>query len=241
MAIMSKGITLAYKRFDSTASLYKHSILATNCCLVDESGQKTGDYFNATFTGVTAQSTPYNNVYTMYNNIGYEMTVEYAGKTYKVFGDGVHQGNEFCCEAINNAGEIIHIAMGINDINPPVYVDIVTPEGNFKVLKNLQEIPELGNNAREKVDVTTLADDDKQYEDGLGDTAQDLPFKFLYDRAQFNELNALEGAKEWRVTLPDGETAIFTASPSVKTAGVGVSNPLTYTLTLSVKSKIDFE
>jgi hypothetical protein len=124
-------------------------------------------------------------------------------------------------------------------------VDVITIVNNentdaFATLTNLQEIAELGNNAPEKVDVTVLSDAEKKSIDGLVDTAQDLAFKFLYEKEQFVKLAALEGVKEWRVTLPDGETATFTATPSVKLANAGVSAALSYTLTLSVNSKIVF-
>lgn len=109
-----------------------------------------------------------------------------------------------------------------------------------KTLTNLQEIPELGNNAPEKVDITVLSDDAKKSITGLSDTAQDLAFKFLYEKAQFSELSQLTGSHIWVVTLPDGETATFTATPSVKLAGAGVSAALSYTLSLSVESLIEF-
>lgn len=112
--------------------------------------------------------------------------------------------------------------------------------GTAKTLTNLQEIPELGNNAPEKVDVTVLSDDAKKSISGLGDSAQDLAFKFLYEKAQFDELAELEGSYEWIVTLPDATTATFTATPSVKLAGAGVSAALSYTLSLSVESLIEF-
>lgn len=110
----------------------------------------------------------------------------------------------------------------------------------YTTLTNLQEIPEIGNNAREKVDVTVLSDDVKRSISGLGDSAQDLAFKFLYEKAQFAALAALEGSCEWQVTLPDSTTATFTATPSVKLAGAGVSAALSYTLSLSVESEIAF-
>lgn len=109
-----------------------------------------------------------------------------------------------------------------------------------KVLTNLQEIAELGNNAPEKIDVTVLSDAAKKSIAGLTDTAQDLAFKFLYEKEQFAELTALTDSTEWVVTLPDNTTATFTATPSVKLAGVGVSAPITYTLNLSVESLIVF-
>ena len=112
---------------------------------------------------------------------------------------------------------------------------------SFTTLTDLQEIPELGNNAPEKIDVTVLSDVAKKSIAGLADTAQDLAFKFLYEKAQFETLAAMEDSHEWCVTLPDGTTATFTATPSVKLAGAGVSAALTYTLSLSVESEIVFK
>jgi hypothetical protein len=113
-------------------------------------------------------------------------------------------------------------------------------DGEFVTLPNLQEIAEIGNNAPEKIDVTTLSDDTKKSIAGLADTAQDLPFKFLYEKSEFEAVIALNGSKMWLVTLPDGMKAHFNATPSVKIAGAGVSAPVTYTLMLSVESKVEW-
>jgi hypothetical protein len=110
----------------------------------------------------------------------------------------------------------------------------------FTELTNLQEIAELGNNAPEKIDVTVLSDGAKKSISGLTDTAQDLAFKFLYEKEQFTTLAELDDSCEWQVKLPDGTTATFTATPSVKLSGVGVSAPIAYTLNLSVESLIVF-
>ena len=129
---------------------------------------------------------------------------------------------------------------GVYDEVESEVVAITAPAGNFAELTNLQEIPELGNNAPEKIDVTVLSDGAKKSIAGLADTAQDLAFKFLYEKPQFDTLAAMEGSHEWRVTLPDGTVATFFATPSVKLAGAGVSAALTYTLSLSVESEIVF-
>ena len=111
----------------------------------------------------------------------------------------------------------------------------------FTELTNLQEIPELGNNAKEKVDVTVLSDSAKKSIDGLSDTAQDLSFKFLYDKEQFTTLAALTTSTDWQVELPsEGNTATFSGTPSVKLDSVGVGAALTYTLTISVNTVITF-
>ena len=111
----------------------------------------------------------------------------------------------------------------------------------FTELTNLQEIPELGNNAKEKVDVTVLSDSAKKSIDGLSDTAQDLSFKFLYDKEQFTTLAALTTSTDWQVELPsEGNTATFSGTPSVELDSAGVGAALTYTLTISVNTVITF-
>lgn len=111
----------------------------------------------------------------------------------------------------------------------------------YLTLTNLQEIPELGNNAPDKVDITVLTDDVKKSMAGLGDSSQDLVFKFLYEKAQFNTLVALTGTQDWKVTLPDTVTASFSGTPSVKLDGVGTNAAMKYTLTITVESKIVFK
>lgn len=117
--------------------------------------------------------------------------------------------------------------------------------GTKKTLTNLMEIPEIGNNAPEKIDVTVLTDEVKRSISGLGDSAQDLAFKFLYEEAQFTELSTLTGTQNWEVALPknaDGsyKKATFTGTPSVKLGAAAPNGALTYTLNVSVESKIEF-
>ena len=110
----------------------------------------------------------------------------------------------------------------------------------FKVLTNLQEIPEIGNGAPEKIEVTVLTDNVKRYIAGLGDSGQDLSFKFLYVKEQFQELLALGETHTWQVAMPDGVKATFDAVPSVKFDSASPNNAITYTLTLIVESEITF-
>jgi hypothetical protein len=103
-------------------------------------------------------------------------------------------------------------------------------------LTNLQEIPELGNSVRnrEKIDITTLEDDEKKETDGLLEAKADeeITFKFLYDKAQFTTLNGLTEKQSWAVVLPDGAVCTFDGTCKVKLDGAGVSAALTYTLTI---------
>jgi hypothetical protein len=110
----------------------------------------------------------------------------------------------------------------------------------FKELTNLQEIPEIGNGAPEKIEVTVLTDEAKKYIAGLGDSGQDLSFKFLYVKEQFQELIELNETQSWKVEMPDGVMATFDAFPSVKFDSASPNNAITYTLTLIVESVITF-
>lgn len=110
----------------------------------------------------------------------------------------------------------------------------------FIALTNLQEIPEIGNGAREKIEVTTLADDNKQYIAGLGDSGQELSFKFLHEKEQFQALAAITETADWEVALPDGIKATFAGTPSIKMDSASANAALTYTLTVMVESDIVF-
>lgn len=111
----------------------------------------------------------------------------------------------------------------------------------YTALTNLQEIPEIGNGAPEKIEVTTLEDTAKVYIAGLGDSGQDLAFKFLYEKTQFQTLIGMEGTSfSWKVAMPDGVEAIFDGTPAVKYDASSPNGAITYTLTVIVESVIDF-
>lgn len=107
-------------------------------------------------------------------------------------------------------------------------------------LTNLMEIPEIGNGAKEKIETTTLADNVKTYIAGLGDSGQDLAFKFLYEKEQFETLMAINATQHWAVSMPDGIKAKFTGTPSVRFDAASPNSALTYTLTVLVESEITF-
>ena len=114
--------------------------------------------------------------------------------------------------------------------------------GEYTVLTNLMEIPEIGNGEKEMIDVTVLTDEVKKSIAGLGDSAQTLGFKFLYEQEQFQTLAAMNTSMAWKVSMP-GEAAIaatFTATPAVRFDSAAPNAALTYTLNLSVESAITF-
>ena len=111
---------------------------------------------------------------------------------------------------------------------------------DYTVLTNLQEIPEIGNGEKEMIDVTVLTDDVKKSIAGLGDSAQTLAFKFLYEKTQFETLMAMTTSMKWKVTMPDGVAATFDGTPAVKFDSAAPNAALTYTLSVGVESKIEF-
>ena len=106
-----------------------------------------------------------------------------------------------------------------------------------KELTNLQEIPELGGDT-EAIEITTLADGAHMYTEGIKNYGDSLSFKFLYEEAQFSELNGTTGSQTWKVELPDGATCSFGGTCSVKLDGVGVNAALTYTLAVKPNSEM---
>lgn len=106
-----------------------------------------------------------------------------------------------------------------------------------KELTNLQEIPELGGDT-EAIEITTLADAAHMYTDGIKNYGDSLSFKFLYEKAQFTELNGTKTSSVWKVELPDGATCTFSGTCSVKLDGVGVNAALTYTLAIKPNTEM---
>lgn len=111
--------------------------------------------------------------------------------------------------------------------------------GDYTLLENLQEIPDLGGDV-DAIEITTLADAAHTYTDGLINYGDSLGFKFLMgdDTTQFLALQALTGVQGWKVTLPGGDACSFTGSCSVKLDGAGVGAALTYTLSVKPNSEM---
>lgn len=114
----------------------------------------------------------------------------------------------------------------------------------FIELTGLKEIPELGGDP-EKVEVTTLADEAKQYEYGVTDYG-DLEFKFGYENSSANSpyrvLRGLAAAKtvtEFELTLKDGTKFTWSAIPNVKLSGGGVNGVIDFTLAMALQSNIE--
>lgn len=114
----------------------------------------------------------------------------------------------------------------------------------YDLIPNLQEVPELGG-AAEKVDVTTLADGNYKYINGIKDFG-DLAFKFLYDNSgetsNYRLCRGLEEAGDvvdWKVEFPDSTTFEFSGEASTAIDSAAVNAALTFTLNITLNSDIE--
>lgn len=116
-------------------------------------------------------------------------------------------------------------------------------DATYEEITNLQECPELGG-AAEKVDVTTLADGNYKYINGVKDFG-DLEFKFLYDNSgeasNYRIVRGLEetgSVVEWKVTFPDGTSFVFSGEVSTKIESAAVNAALTFIANITLNSDI---
>lgn len=149
-----------------------------------------------------------------------------------------------------------------NSVNP--FEGLGQVEGKGVLLKDLQEIGDLGTGAsaqRDKIEITTLADDEHKYTQGLLAESEfdSIDFKFLYDaelyqcfidcvanEREYNEAQANEGT-QYKLYIPNYATGenvpnAFTinATTGVKVDGAGVNSALTMTVTLTPVKEIAF-
>lgn len=116
-------------------------------------------------------------------------------------------------------------------------------DSTYVEIANLQECPELGGTA-EKVDVTTLADGNKKYINGIKDFG-DLAFKFLYDNSgadsNYRVVRGLEESGkvvDWKVTFPDNTGFAFSGEVTTAIDSASVNNALTFTANITLNSDI---
>lgn len=110
-----------------------------------------------------------------------------------------------------------------------------------KEIAGLTDIPDMGA-APEKLDVTTLADEYRQYINGVKDFG-DLEFTFIYESGadgNYAQLAAMEGqgVKECIVTFPDNATFTFSGDIAVRIVGVGVNAVITFVMSVALQSEI---
>ncbi|ASN70292.1 putative major tail protein [uncultured Caudovirales phage] len=118
-------------------------------------------------------------------------------------------------------------------------------ESTYTMLSGLKEVPELGVDP-EKVDNTTLEDQMKHSELGIGDPG-DLAYKFKWENStdsSYRKLRAVADTKEtvsFEQTFPDGTKFHFDAQCSVKVSGGGVNTAIEFTLNLGLQTDIEVD
>ena len=113
--------------------------------------------------------------------------------------------------------------------------------GEVKNVTGLTDIPDMGATP-EKLDVTTLADDVRQYINGVKDFG-DLEFTFIYEsgaEGNYAKLAALEGDQDCVVTFPDGAKFSFSGEISLRILGVGVNAVITFAMSVALSSDIEY-
>jgi hypothetical protein len=129
-----------------------------------------------------------------------------------------------------------------------------------RLIPELQEIGDLGSGAsaeRDKIEITTLADDKHVYTDGLlADVEQDsIDFKFLYTPEAYatfiniinyeRKLGAYGYRSIYSVAIPNKPSgaSVFTieGTTGIKLDGATYNGALTMTLTLTPKEEVGFK
>ncbi|MFT8836858.1 phage tail tube protein [Liquorilactobacillus satsumensis] len=112
----------------------------------------------------------------------------------------------------------------------------------FNEVASIKTIPDIGADP-ENIDVTSLADTKKKNVPGIQNTST-LAFAVVYKGDNFK--TALKNAGDhkqykWKVTYPDGMTATFTGSYTIKMGNVAVNGALDFTISIVVSDGPDFD
>lgn len=110
---------------------------------------------------------------------------------------------------------------------------------SYNAIAGLQEFPGLGG-TKDKVDVTTLADNNYQYIPGIEDYG-DMRFKFLYTKEVYDQLTGYENnVKQFCVAFPGANEVKFYFSGIVDVTidGAGVNNAITMTVNIFLQSDV---
>lgn len=99
----------------------------------------------------------------------------------------------------------------------------------------LMEIPEFAKPGKETIEVTCLTDKEKKYIPGIGDSINELTFKFLYDAKTFDTLNKLEGVQKCLLTLSDGSTFAFSGEFAMTYHGGGVNTAAEMSIVIAIE------
>lgn len=110
-----------------------------------------------------------------------------------------------------------------------------------KVVAGVKSIPTIGTDP-EKIDVTDLSSERKQYIKGIQDT-DNMEFSIIYQGDNFKDIHTLvsnNDSVEWIVKYPDGMTVTFTGEPSYKLDGAEVNQAVGFNLVVVVSEGPEF-
>ena len=116
--------------------------------------------------------------------------------------------------------------------------------GDYAEVSGLTDIPDMGATP-EKLDVTTLADEYRQYINGVRDFG-DLEFTFIYEsgaEGNYAKLAQIEAAGEnvqCEVEFPDGAKFAFSGEIALRIVGVGVNAVITFVMSVALASDIEY-
>lgn len=115
--------------------------------------------------------------------------------------------------------------------------------GDYTKLNGLKEIPEMGTEP-EKVENTTLDDEIKTYEMGIGD-AGDITYKFKYSNTEADSSYRIMRDHQdkgsvltFKETLKDGTQTEFDGQVTVKRTGGGVNGVIEFNLNIALQSAL---
>ncbi len=104
-----------------------------------------------------------------------------------------------------------------------------------KTIAAVKSIPAIGSDP-EKVDITTLESEAKEYIEGLQDT-DNYEFAIVYRGSNFADIHAIVEQKktlDWTITYPDGMKVEFSGTASYKIDGAEVNSAIGFNLVIVV-------
>ena len=118
-------------------------------------------------------------------------------------------------------------------INHQTSIGVVIKVGAIE-LANVAEIPDLLA-APEKLDVTSIGSDKKQYTTGLADPG-DLEFTLWYDKDVYTSLNALEGEQTIQVIFEDKSGVEIKGEVSLGISGFSAGDAIQFVMSVAATS-----
>lgn len=107
------------------------------------------------------------------------------------------------------------------------------------LIEGLKSTAELSEST-EKIEVTTLANENKTYINGLKDFGDSLDFTCVYSKAEYMAVRALQdnAVHEVEITYPDGLKVTFEAYVASILSAAEVNSALEFTIQLTPASDI---